>query len=134
MRQANWLVSCEVWPHFQGGFGDYFYLRPNHAVFKLPDDITDDMAAGVNCAFTQVYAGLDIAGGARGRDRGHPGRGRPRRVRVRGGAGDGRGAGSSSSTAWTSAWSLARSFGADEVVDMREHKTPEDAHRRRSRS
>ena len=35
VRQANWLVSCEVWPHFQGGFGQYFYLRPNHAVFKL---------------------------------------------------------------------------------------------------
>ena len=61
-RQANLLVSCEVWPHFQGGFGEYFYLGPNHAVFKLADEITDEMAAGVNCAFTQVYAGLDIAG------------------------------------------------------------------------
>src|SRR3984893_8206498 len=60
VRQANFLVSCEVWPHFQGGFGEYFYLRPNHAVFKLADDITDDMAAGVNCAFSQVYAGLDL--------------------------------------------------------------------------
>src|SRR6185369_2227658 len=39
---------------------EYFYLRPNHAVFKLADDITDDMAAGVNCAFSQVYAGLDL--------------------------------------------------------------------------
>jgi len=62
VRQANWLVSCEVWPHFQGGFGQYFYLRPNHAVFKLGDEITDEMAAGINCAYTQVYAGLDIAG------------------------------------------------------------------------
>jgi D-arabinose 1-dehydrogenase-like Zn-dependent alcohol dehydrogenase len=60
VRQANFLVSCEAWPHFQGGFGEYFYLRPNHAVFKLADDITDDMAAGVNCAFSQVYAGLDL--------------------------------------------------------------------------
>src|SRR5688572_15617239 len=61
VRQANWLVSCEACPHFQGGFGEYFYLRPNHAVFKLADAITDEMAAGVNCAFTQVYAGLDVA-------------------------------------------------------------------------
>ena len=60
VRQANWLVSCEVWPHFQGGFGQYFYLRPNHAVFKLPDEISDEMAAGINCAYTQVYAGLDL--------------------------------------------------------------------------
>ena len=51
------LVSCEVWPHFQGGYGQYFYLGPNHAIFKLPDEITDEMAAGINCAFTQVYAG-----------------------------------------------------------------------------
>mgnify|MGYP003693732447 CR=1 FL=1 len=56
-RQANWLVSCEVWPHFQGGFGQYFYLRPNHAVFKIGPEITDEMAAGINCAYTQVYAG-----------------------------------------------------------------------------
>src|SRR5919198_2085222 len=61
-RQANWRVSCEVWPHFQGGFGQYYYLRPNQAIFKLPDEITDEMAAGVNCAFTQVLAGLEIAG------------------------------------------------------------------------
>src|SRR5436309_14691469 len=31
-------------------------------MFVLPPEITDDMAAGVNCAYTQVYAGLDIAG------------------------------------------------------------------------
>jgi D-arabinose 1-dehydrogenase-like Zn-dependent alcohol dehydrogenase len=31
-RQANWLVSCEQWPYFQGGYGQYFYLRPNHAI------------------------------------------------------------------------------------------------------
>src|SRR5262249_60617539 len=47
---------------FQGGYGEYFYLGPNHAIFKLPDAITDGMAAGINCAFTQVYAALEIAG------------------------------------------------------------------------
>ena len=45
-RQSNWSVSCEVWPHFQGGYGEYFYLGPNHAIFRLPDEITDEMAAG----------------------------------------------------------------------------------------
>jgi D-arabinose 1-dehydrogenase-like Zn-dependent alcohol dehydrogenase len=57
-RQANFRVTCDEWPHFQGGYGQYFYLRPNHAIFRIPDEITDSMAAGVNCAFTQVYAGL----------------------------------------------------------------------------
>src|SRR5262249_43694997 len=31
LRQANWLVSCDVWPHLQGGFRPDFYPRPNHA-------------------------------------------------------------------------------------------------------
>ena len=27
-RQSNWSVTCDVWPHFQGGYGEYFYLGP----------------------------------------------------------------------------------------------------------
>jgi len=27
VRQANWLVSCEQWPHFQRGFGQYLGVR-----------------------------------------------------------------------------------------------------------
>ena len=27
-----------------------YYLRPNHTVFKVPDDLTDDMVAPANCA------------------------------------------------------------------------------------
>src|SRR2546428_333311 len=61
VRQANWLVSCEQWPHFQGGFGQYFYLRPNHAMVKLPPEITDEMAAGGNRAHTQGHAGPRLA-------------------------------------------------------------------------
>ena len=42
-------------------FGRQFH----HALPRYEDSslihITDDMAAGVNCAFSQVYAGLDIA-------------------------------------------------------------------------
>jgi threonine dehydrogenase-like Zn-dependent dehydrogenase len=55
-------TSCEVWPHFKGTFGDYFYLYPNHTVFKVPDDLSDDLVAGVNCAMAQVTCGLDLAG------------------------------------------------------------------------
>src|ERR671936_158374 len=47
VRQANWLVSCEQWPHFQGGFGQYFYLRPNHAMFVLPPELTDNWGGDV---------------------------------------------------------------------------------------
>ncbi len=124
VRQANWLVSCEVWPHFQGGFGQYFYLRPNHAVFKLTDEITDEMAAGVNCAFTQVYAGLDLADLRVGQT-----------VVIQGAGGLGvyacavareMGAGSVIVIDGVDErLALARQFGADEIVDLREHRTPE---------
>jgi threonine dehydrogenase-like Zn-dependent dehydrogenase len=124
-RQANWLVSCEQWPHFQGGFGQYFYLRPNHAVFKLPTEISDEMAAGINCAYTQVYAGLDLARLRAGQT-----------VVVQGAGGLGvyacavaREMGASQVIAIDGVderLALAREFGATDTVDMREHKTPAD--------
>ena len=124
VRQANWLVSCEAWPHFQGGFGQYFYLRPNHAVFKLPDEITDEMAAGVNCAYTQVYAGLDLVGLRAGQI-----------VVIQGAGGLGvyacavaREMGAACVIVIDGVderLELARRFGAHEIVDLREHATPE---------
>jgi threonine dehydrogenase-like Zn-dependent dehydrogenase len=123
VRQANFLVSCEKWPHFQGGFGDYFYLRPNHAVFKLPAEITDGMAAGINCAYTQVYAGLDIAGLRAGQT-----------VVVQGAGGLGvyacavaREMGASQVVVidgLDERLELAQRFGATDVVDLRQHTTP----------
>jgi Zn-dependent alcohol dehydrogenase len=113
-----------VWPHFQGGFGQYFYLRPNHAVFKLPDEITDEMAAGINCAFTQVYAGLDLAALRAGQT-----------VVIQGAGGLGvyacavareMGAGRVIVIDGVDErLALARQFGADETVDLREHPTPD---------
>jgi threonine dehydrogenase-like Zn-dependent dehydrogenase len=50
-----------VWPHFKGTFGDYFYLYPNHLVFKVPDELPDELVAGVNCAMAQVTCGWDLA-------------------------------------------------------------------------
>jgi len=125
VRQANWLVSCEVWPHFQGGFGQYFYLRPNHAVFKLGDEITDEMAAGINCAYTQVYAGLDIAGLKAGQT-----------VVVQGAGGLGvyacavaREMGASQVVVIDGVderLELAKKFGATDVVDLRRDSSPSD--------
>ncbi len=54
-------TSCEHWPHFKGTFGDYFYLYPNHIVFKVPDDLSDELVVGVNCAMAQVTCGWDVA-------------------------------------------------------------------------
>jgi threonine dehydrogenase-like Zn-dependent dehydrogenase len=49
-------------PYFNNAYGDYYYLRPNHYVFKIPDEIPDDMATPANCALAQVLYGLHRAG------------------------------------------------------------------------
>src|SRR3979411_1170764 len=54
-------TSCDGWPNFKGTFGDFFYLDPTHLVFKVPDELSDEMGAGVNCAMAQVTAGWDLA-------------------------------------------------------------------------
>jgi len=60
-RMAYRASSCEVWPHFKGTFGDYFYLWPGHTVFRVPDMLSDDLVVGVNCAMAQVTCGWDLA-------------------------------------------------------------------------
>src|SRR3989442_6298262 len=45
-------------PYFNNAYGDYYYLRPGHFVFKIPDEISDDIATPSNCALSQVLYGL----------------------------------------------------------------------------
>jgi len=54
--------SCDEPPHFVGAFGDYHYVQPGGSVFKVPDELTDAMIAGANCALSQVVGGLQLAG------------------------------------------------------------------------
>jgi threonine dehydrogenase-like Zn-dependent dehydrogenase len=49
-------------PYFTGAYADYYYLRPGHQVFRVPDDLTDAMVTPVNCALAQVIYGLERAG------------------------------------------------------------------------
>ena len=49
-------------PYFNNAYGDYYYLRPDHFIFKLPDEIPDDVATPINCALSQVLYGLRKAG------------------------------------------------------------------------
>ena len=117
-------TSADQWPHFNGAFGDYFYLRPNHTVFKVPDDISDDLLVGVNCAFSQVVCGLDSARLGMGET-----------VVIQGAGGLGlyaiavareRGAGQIIVVDGVAErLDLAESFGADHLIDMRELPEPE---------
>jgi D-arabinose 1-dehydrogenase-like Zn-dependent alcohol dehydrogenase len=54
--------SSDVAPHFYGAFGDYYFIRPRADVFKVPDELTDAMVAGANCALSQVVGGMQLVG------------------------------------------------------------------------
>ncbi|MCH2309069.1 MAG: zinc-binding dehydrogenase [SAR202 cluster bacterium] len=49
-------------PYCNGGFAEYFYLWPGHFVFKVPEILSNEVVAGVNCALSQVIYGWKIGG------------------------------------------------------------------------
>ncbi len=49
-------------PYFNNAYGDYYYLRPGGFVFRIPDEVSDDVATPANCALAQVIYGLTRAG------------------------------------------------------------------------
>src|SRR5258708_31053666 len=121
--------SCDVPPHFYGAFGDYYYVRPGAAIFKVPDELSDTMVAGVNCALSQVVGGMQLAGLKLGEN-----------VVIQGARGLGvyatavakeMGAGRVIVIdSIRERLELARGFGADDVVDIREVPHPEKRLRR----
>ncbi len=57
--RRNVRFDFKDYPYCDGGFAQYFYLEPNHFVFKVPDELPDDSVAPVNCALAQVMFGLN---------------------------------------------------------------------------
>ena len=112
-------------PHFGGPYADYYYLRPNHTVFKVPDDLTDHMVAPANCALSEVIYGLEKVNLSFGET-----------VVIQGAGGLGINAAAVAKEMGankvividgiTERLELAKAFGADELIDMKEHKTPEE--------
>lgn len=66
--EYNWCPSypspreAGIPPYFVGTFADYYYLPPNHPVFKVPDDVPDSSLSFLNCALGTVTEGLLQAG------------------------------------------------------------------------
>lgn len=54
--------SPNEWPYFGGTFATHYYLYPNQKFYKVPDGVPDELAVGANCAFSQVYYGLERGG------------------------------------------------------------------------
>jgi threonine dehydrogenase-like Zn-dependent dehydrogenase len=42
------------YPHFNAAYGQYYYLHPGQSVFKIPENVPDDLAGPANCALSQV--------------------------------------------------------------------------------
>lgn len=47
------------YPHFNAAYGQYYYVHPGQAVFKVPANVPDDLAGPANCALSQVIYALE---------------------------------------------------------------------------
>jgi threonine dehydrogenase-like Zn-dependent dehydrogenase len=62
-RYRRWIgVPADTPPHFNGAFGEYYYVHPGHWTFKVPDDLPDHMVSPVNCALSQMIYSLHKVG------------------------------------------------------------------------
>jgi threonine dehydrogenase-like Zn-dependent dehydrogenase len=112
-------------PYFNAAFSEYYYLLPGHVCVKVPDEIPDSVAAPINCALAQVIQGLDTGGFRQGDS-----------LVVQGAGGLGlnmiaaakdMGAGLIIAVdGIPGRLKLAREFGADHTIDIRECPTADD--------
>ena len=52
----------DQYPHFNGGYAEYFHMDRGFWVFKVPDELSDDLVSPVNCALSEVLYGLHRTG------------------------------------------------------------------------
>lgn len=55
----GWSKHPDEWPHFHGTFGTHYYVYPDQFFYRVPDGLDERLAAGANCAVSQVLCGLD---------------------------------------------------------------------------
>jgi threonine dehydrogenase-like Zn-dependent dehydrogenase len=119
---ASWVLPPDVAPHFRSAFATHYYVQPGQYFYKVPDGVSDAAVAGANCGLAQVLFVLDkvrLAAGETAVIQGAGGLG----LYAAAVAAD-RGARAVVVDGITERLELARRFGADAVVDMREHTTP----------
>jgi len=120
--RAKRLIPQEP-PHFHTPFGTHYYIQPGQHVYKVPNNVPDHAAASANCALSQVFFSLD---------RGNLRYDETLVVQGAGGLGlhamavaKARGARVIAIDSVDLRLKRAKAFGADEIVDIREHPTPE---------
>ena len=55
-------ITADQPPHFLGAYAEYYLLKASQWIFKVPDDLADELVAPVNCALSQVLYGLNQIG------------------------------------------------------------------------
>lgn len=120
-----YMAPCEPFPHFLGAYAEYYYVRPGQTIIRVPDDLTDEMVAPANCALSEVIYGLEKVSFGLGET-----------LVIQGAGGLGINATAVAKEMGAQKvividgirdrLELARSFGADEIIDMNEFKTPEE--------
>jgi putative phosphonate catabolism associated alcohol dehydrogenase len=53
--------SADVNPHFLGGFAQYCYVLPGTGILKLPDSLSDEEAAPINCGVATMVSVTEAA-------------------------------------------------------------------------
>ncbi len=118
-----WMQPPQTPPHFHGTFGTHYNIHPDQYVYRVPDAMPDAIASFANCALSQVHYGLELAD-----------LGPDETVVIQGAGGLGlaaiavakeRGARVIAIDGVEYRLEAARAFGANEIVDMREHETAE---------
>ena len=118
-------IPCDQPPHFMGAYAEYFYLPPRHYIFKVPDELSDEMVSPLNCALCEVLYGLDRVGVSLGDT-----------VAIQGAGGLGiyatavaREMGATQVIVidrYPERLELARAFGADHTISLEEFTTPRE--------
>ena len=52
---------ADVDPHFLGGFAEYCYIQPGTGILKLPEEISDEEAAPLNCGVATMISATEAA-------------------------------------------------------------------------
>jgi D-arabinose 1-dehydrogenase-like Zn-dependent alcohol dehydrogenase len=110
---------------FSGAYAEYYNLMAGHWVFRVPDELSDEMVTPVNCALSQVMFGLREAGLRLGDT-----------LVVQGAGGLGTNACAVAKEmgaervividGMADRLALAKQFGADETIDLTQLKAPEE--------
>ncbi|MFB6138367.1 MAG: zinc-binding dehydrogenase [Halobacteriaceae archaeon] len=55
----EWSKHPDEPPHFHGTFATHYYVHPEQYFYRVPEGLSPELAAGANCALSQVLCGLD---------------------------------------------------------------------------